>query len=127
MPLGDPAIWECSRFCIDHKLAARSEDSIAPKLLIALCEWALSHDVQFILGSFDLSMDRIYKRIGWRPSVYARSKSDPRHIVGLWDATPAHLRLMCSKIEASVNEKLIAEFTIRNAEDDLWVKERGLA
>ncbi len=117
IPGGNPALWECSRFCVE----AQAERSVAAELLIALCEWALASDVQFILGSFELPMERIYNRIGWRPAIFARSRIDRRHVVGLWEATPKSLRNMCGRINFPVNEDLIADFLARNAKDDIWV------
>lgn len=123
IPRGNPAIWECSRFLVDQEAGARQP--IASALLITLCEWALSSDVEFILGSFELSMDRIYRRIGWSPTIYARSQTDPRHLVGLWEATPKDLRRMCQKAGTSANEGVISDFLARNAKDDIWVKGRN--
>ncbi len=62
-----PTIWECTRFCVLPPSTDNSNDATSmtsAELLIGLCEVCLSSGIEFIVGVYDASMSRIYKRIG---------------------------------------------------------------
>jgi acyl homoserine lactone synthase len=66
--LSAPTIWECTRFCLNDGLlnaAHRDELLVASGTLIAgLGETAIKAGIESILGNFDATMLRIYRRIG---------------------------------------------------------------
>jgi acyl homoserine lactone synthase len=63
-----PTIWECTRFCLDEKVldrGHRTEQLIASATLIAaLGDVAIKAGIEAILGNFDSTMLRLYRRIG---------------------------------------------------------------
>jgi acyl homoserine lactone synthase len=71
--LSAPAIWECTRFCLDDKLLDRGrEDEIlfaSAALLEAVGDVALRAGVEAIIGNFDEPMLRLYRRIGCEVEV----------------------------------------------------------
>jgi acyl homoserine lactone synthase len=65
--LSAPAIWECSRFCLDQNvLAAGIEEIIFTSrvLIAALGDVALRAGIESIIGNFDAAKLRLYRRIG---------------------------------------------------------------
>ncbi len=66
--LSAPAIWECSRFCLDDKLVERGgyDEMLfaSAALLEAVGGVALRAGIEAIIGNFDESMLRLYRRIG---------------------------------------------------------------
>ncbi|HET7715990.1 MAG TPA: acyl-homoserine-lactone synthase [Bauldia sp.] len=66
--LSAPSIWECTRFCLDEKIldhGGRDEVVFASGILFAgLGEIALQSGIESILGNFDATMYRLYRRIG---------------------------------------------------------------
>lgn len=71
--LRDPSIWECTRFCIDDRILCngnRAEVLLTSGVLIAaLGQVAIRAGIQSILGNFDPTMLRIYRRIGCEVEV----------------------------------------------------------
>ena len=71
--LSAPAIWECTRFCLDETLldnGSRAEMTFASGVLFAgLGEIALRSGIASILGNFDAGMYRLYRRIGCEVDV----------------------------------------------------------
>ncbi len=68
--LSAPTIWECTRFCVEADGASRREELIASGILIAaLGEVAIKAGIEAILGNFDSTMLRLYRRIGCEVEV----------------------------------------------------------
>jgi acyl homoserine lactone synthase len=70
--LSAPTIWECTRFCVDEQIVGKSrrEQMVASGALIAgLGEVAMRSGIESILGNFDASMLRLYRRIGCEVEV----------------------------------------------------------
>lgn len=71
--LSAPTIWECSRFCLDDKLLDRGQQQeilfASAVLLEALGNVALRTGIELIIGNFDASMLRLYRRIGCEVEV----------------------------------------------------------
>ncbi len=71
--LSAPTIWECTRFCLDDKILDREEQQeilfTSAVLLEALGNVALRAGVESIIGNFDASMLRLYRRIGCEVEV----------------------------------------------------------
>lgn len=66
--LSAPTIWECTRFCVEE--SGHREELIASGILIAaLGEVAIKAGIEAILGNFDATMLRLYRRIGCEVEV----------------------------------------------------------
>ena len=63
-----PAIWECSRFCLDDKFLekGRHDEELfaSAAILEAVGDVALRAGIETIIGNFDELMLRLYRRIG---------------------------------------------------------------
>lgn len=83
--LQDPAIWECTRFCLSPGAAPH----VAAALMLAGGELLSRKGLAHFAGVFDANMERIYRRIGSCPQVLG-SAGDGRARVslGLWSFTP---------------------------------------
>lgn len=76
-----PLIWECTRFC----LAPDAEPRISAALMLGALEVGLGFSLTDIIGVFDARMVRIYRRLGWEPTVLGTQGSGRTAIsVGLW-------------------------------------------
>ena len=66
--ISSPSIWECTRFCVDYSSMRQDPFqralSISAELVIAMGQVALRAGIDSILGNFDATMLRIYRRIG---------------------------------------------------------------
>ena len=66
--LSAPTIWECTRFCLEDDV--REELLIASAALIAaLGDVAIGAGIESIVGNFDSTMLRLYRRIGCEVEV----------------------------------------------------------
>lgn len=83
-----PLIWECTRFC----LASDADAQASALLMLAALEIGTGFHLTDLIGVFDARMVRIYRRLGWEPSVLGASgKGRDAISVGLW-ACDADLR-----------------------------------
>lgn len=102
-----PTIWECTRFCIPPQLrkdSRKATSETSAELLIGLCELCLLSGIEFVVGVYDASMPRIYRRIGWNPELLARSRPEIGNIsVGLWEATSSALGAMKQRLTERTN------------------------
>ena len=65
--LSAPTIWECSRFCLDETVLAGGIEAIvftSRVLIAALGDVAMRAGIESIIGNFDASKLRLYRRIG---------------------------------------------------------------
>jgi len=63
--LSAPTIWECTRFCLDDKILDKQQSLFASAVLIAaLGDVAIRAGIESIIGNFDATMLRLYRRIG---------------------------------------------------------------
>ncbi len=80
-----PFIWECTRFCQAPDAGARTP----ALLMLGALEIGLGQNLQLIVGVFDARMVRIYRRLGWEPTVMGTEGSGRDAIsVGLWECLP---------------------------------------
>jgi len=99
--LANPSTWECSRFCVhpDFPAAARATN-VSAHLLSGLCDLALESEIRIIVGVYEVSMERVYRRIGWSPTRLAASLPEfGSFCCGSWEVsqnTSVHLRNRCS-------------------------------
>lgn len=76
-PFRDPAMWECTRFC----LAPGSSHRIASALMFGGGELMRKHGVTHFVGVFAMPMLRVYRLIGAEPVV---AGTDGEIGVGVW-------------------------------------------
>jgi len=76
-----PFIWECTRFCLAPDAAPR----VSAGLMLAGLEVGIGFHLSHAVGVFDDRMVRIYRRLGWGPTILGSSGSGRDAIsVGLW-------------------------------------------
>ena len=76
-----PFIWECTRFCLSPK----AEPKVSAALMLGGMELGLANHLSHSLGVFDARMVRIYRRLGWGPTILGTSGSGrDASSVGLW-------------------------------------------
>jgi len=76
--LSAPTIWECTRFCLDDKLLKREnreELHFASGVLIAaLGDVAIKAGIESVLGNFDPTMLRLYRRVGCEVEILGSTR-----------------------------------------------------
>lgn len=76
-----PLVWECTRFCLSPGAPAH----ISAALMLGVLEVGLGAYLTHIAGVFDARMIRIYRRVGWGPTVMGTSGTGRDAIsAGLW-------------------------------------------
>lgn len=79
--IADPAIWECTRFC----LARGAAPNVAGALMLAGGEVMRGFGIKQYVGVFDARMVRIYRMIGASPRIIGSTGEGRDQIsVGLW-------------------------------------------
>ena len=92
-----PLIWECTRFCLSPRHDAHASE-ISAALMLAGCEIGLQFGLSDWVGVFDPRMVRIYRRIGWEPTVLGDAGTGRDRIaVGLWENTEAARDAICAR------------------------------
>ncbi len=93
-----PLIWECTRFCVSPRAEIDLAKEIAASLLISSCEMGLNFGASDSVGVFDARMVRIYRRLGWEPTVLGtRGEGRERTSVGLWQLSEEAIEEMCTR------------------------------
>jgi acyl homoserine lactone synthase len=103
--LSSPTIWECTRFCLDDHgsgFGQREELLVASTALIAaLGEVALAAGIESIVGNFDSTMLRVYRRIGCEVEVLGSTQRYGRTVyLGLFPVSESIVR----KVKARLKE-----------------------
>ena len=76
-----PFIWECTRFCLSQEAQSR----VSAALMLGGMEVGLNNYLTDSVGVFDARMTRIYRRLGWSPTVLGTDGNGRDAIsVGLW-------------------------------------------
>lgn len=76
-----PFIWECTRFCLAPDAGTR----VSAALMLGGMELGLGMYLSHSIGVFDARMVRIYRRLGWGPTVLGAEGTGRDAIsVGLW-------------------------------------------
>jgi acyl homoserine lactone synthase len=100
--LSAPSVWECSRFCLDDKILASGIQGIvfASRVLIAaLGDVAVNAGIESIIGNFDASKLRLYRRIGCEVEVLgSTSRYGSPVYLGLYPISEAILRRVWGKL-----------------------------
>lgn len=106
-----PTIWECTRFCLDDKMLDRDncdELQIASGVLIAgLGEIGLKAGIESVLGNFDSSMLRLYRRIGCDVQTLGCTRRFGRPVyLGLFPITEEVLARVKSRLKTAVPKQV---------------------
>ena len=84
-PITSPAIWECTRFCLNRGAGGH----VAAALMLGGGEIMQNFGVEHFVGVFDARMARIYRMIGSSPEVLGSAGTGRDRIsVGLWHFEP---------------------------------------
>ncbi|MCG6902162.1 MAG: autoinducer synthase [Rhodobacter sp.] len=76
-----PLIWECTRFC----LAAGADPRVSAALMLGGMEIGLGFGLTDAVGVFDDRMVRVYRRLGWTPTILGTAGRGRGAVsVGLW-------------------------------------------
>jgi N-acyl-L-homoserine lactone synthetase len=96
-----PLIWECTRLAIEPAIASKwlSPTGLCRatfELMQGGLEVAMQAGVEQIVGIFDNSMLRVYRRVGWSPEIIASTDRLGKHVihVGLWSVDDESLLAM---------------------------------
>lgn len=113
--LTSPAIWECTRFCLDERLldnGSRDEMVFASGVLFAgLGEIGLRSGIESILGNFDASMYRLYRRVGCEVDILGITHRFGRPVyLGLFPVSwPILTRVKAKLKEANRHVTLVSD------------------
>jgi acyl homoserine lactone synthase len=113
--LSAPTIWECTRFCLDEGLldnGSREEMVFASGILFAgLGEIGLQSGIESILGNFDATMYRLYRRIGCEVDILGITHRFGRPIyLGLFPVSRPILSRVKAKLrESDRNVRLVSD------------------
>lgn len=103
-----PGIWEGTRMCLDER--ALSEDypdmpagRAFSLLLVALCEFALEHNIHTLISNYEPHFGRIYARAGARVHELGRADGFGRSPVccGAFEVSTDVLSVMRARLELS--------------------------
>jgi N-acyl-L-homoserine lactone synthetase len=102
--LSAPTIWECTRFCIDDGILTRGDREelyfTSGVLIAALGDVAIKAGIESILGNFDASMLRLYRRIGCEVEVLGSTERYGQPIyLGLFPISEPILRKVKGRLK----------------------------
>jgi N-acyl-L-homoserine lactone synthetase len=118
--LSAPSIWECTRFCLDDRILSRGNQEelyfASAVLIAALGDVAIKAGIESILGNFDSTMLRLYRRIGCEVDVLGSTQRYGQPIyLGLFPISEPILRTVKRKpknaqslLEKSMRGELLA-------------------
>jgi acyl homoserine lactone synthase len=106
--LSAPTIWECTRFCIDDGLieGRPSEGLVFASIVMleALGNLALKVGIESIIGNFDSSMLRLYRRIGCEVEILGSTRKYGRPVyLGLSPVSERLLRKIQRRLVAAAS------------------------
>ncbi|UIJ93530.1 acyl-homoserine-lactone synthase [Sinorhizobium meliloti] len=110
-----PTTWECTRFCVHPQtsIGAHWPRSVAVQLLSGLCDLALRSGIENIVGVYDAPMERVYRRLGWSPSLLSRSWPQlGSFCCGLWHVNPEIGNLLRCRVKESGLEPLHHQLSV---------------
>ena len=104
--LSAPSIWECTRFCIDDAIGGLRAQTLASGSLIAgLGSLAIRAGIESIIGNFDASMLRLYRRIGCDVDVLGVTRRYGRPVyLGLFPVSEPILACVRSRLRAAAED-----------------------
>ena len=81
-PITSPLIWESTRFCLSDDAGPQ----VSAALMLGGAEVGKNFYLNHAVGVFDARMVRVYRRIGWAPTILGTEGQGRDAIsVGLWD------------------------------------------
>ena len=93
-----PLIWECKRFCISPDATPQ----VSAALMLGVLEIGLYSQLEHIVGVFDARMIRIYRRIGWGPTILGTVGEGREAIsAGLWPCETQYRARLLEKAGAT--------------------------
>jgi N-acyl-L-homoserine lactone synthetase len=112
--LSAPTIWECTRFCLDDGILRRGNReellSTSAVLIAALGDVAIRAGIDSILGNFDSTMLRLYRRVGCEVEVLGSTQRYGQPIyLGLFTISEAVLHKVKARLKNA--RSLIEEST----------------
>ena len=91
--LSAPTIWECTRFCVEDGGSTHRQLVASGILIAALGDVAIKAGIESILGNFDSTMLRLYRRIGCEVEVLGSTRRYGRPVyLGLFPISETILR-----------------------------------
>jgi N-acyl-L-homoserine lactone synthetase len=102
--LSSPAIWECTRFCVEDCASEARVEHFARTsgaLIAALGDIGLRAGIESYLGNFDAAMIRIYRRLGCAVDIVGQTDKYGRRVyLGLFPVTAEILERVKSRLAA---------------------------
>jgi N-acyl-L-homoserine lactone synthetase len=104
-----PTIWECTRFCVDDRMLTRERREelyfTSAALIAALGDLAIGAGIESILGNFDATMLRLYRRIGCDVEVLGSTRRYGLPVyLGLFPISESILRDVKSRLNKAQAE-----------------------
>jgi acyl homoserine lactone synthase len=100
--LSAPSIWECTRFCLDDRILSRGNEAVyfaSAVLIEALGDLAIKAGIESILGNFDSTMLRLFRRIGCEVDILGSIQRHGQPIyLGLFPISEPMLRRVKGKL-----------------------------
>ena len=102
--LSAPTIWECTRFCVDDKILDRGQQDelvfTSGVLIAALGGVAIRAGIEFVVGNFDATMLRLYRRVGCEVEILgSTSRYDRPVYLGLFPISEAILHRITRRLK----------------------------
>lgn len=102
-----PDIWECTRFC----LAPDADAQVSSALMLGGVEVGLWFSLSQVVGVFDARMVRIYRRLGWGPTVLGeKGQGRDKVSLGVW------------QFSAEIHRNLLQKSGISKAQSRRWLR-----
>ena len=93
-----PLIWECTRFC----LAPGAEANVSGALMLGVLEVGLGASLTHVAGVFDARMIRVYRRVGWGPTILGTDGKGREAIsAGLWPCEEVYRARLLERAEVT--------------------------
>jgi N-acyl-L-homoserine lactone synthetase len=104
--LSAPTIWECTRFCLETDISSNGRHRealiVSGVLIAALGDVAIRAGIESILGNFDSTMLRLYRRIGCEVEVLGSTHRYGRPVyLGSFPVSEAILRKVKGKLKTA--------------------------
>lgn len=123
-----PGIWEGTRMCVDiDKISLKFPDIDADRafslMLLALCEVAIEHSINWVVANYEPQLKRIYKRAGVDVNEMGRSDEYGKYPVccGQFEVSKRVLKTMRTKLNVD------AQLYSKNKQMPITVLDRDIA
>ena len=98
--IAHPKMWECTRFCLSEHAAP----NVSAALLLGGAQLGVGFGLARAVGVFDARMVRIYRLLGWEPSVLGSAGQGAERVsLGVWEFSEAIRRKMAAKAGISAD------------------------